>query len=161
MIGVWQMVFLSNILLNAPTIGISNLQIIFHVLLFVLVFAGLLVRPAEERSRTWWFTVMTFALLVLLNLIAYFAPSTPVLEWIMQNSMYVLMACMCLNIVRFEQNRFVFRPEFWGLAVLALSTVIRRFWINPNIYGSLSERWDMILCTVVFVAVWLVLGFAL
>ena len=164
LIGVWQTVFLFNILLNAHTIGVSSLQIIFHVLLFVLVLVGLLVRPAEERNHTWWFTVLTLALLVPLNLIAYFAPNipdAPVFEWVMQNSMYFLMACMCLNFVRFDQNRFVFRPEFLGLAVLVLSFVIQRFWIDPNIYGSLSDRWDMILCTVAFIAGWLVLGFAL
>jgi hypothetical protein len=163
-IGVWQVVFLSNILLNEPTIGLSNLQIIFHVLLLMMVFVVLLVRPAKERSLTWWFTVFAFALLVPLNLIAYFAPNipdSPVFEWIMQNSMYFLMACMCLNFVRFDQNRFVFRPEFWGLVVLNLSLAVRLFWISPSFYGPLSDRWDIILCTVAFVAGWLVLGFAL
>jgi hypothetical protein len=161
LIGLWQVIFLSNILLNAPTIGVSSLQILFHVLLFVLVLVGLLVRSAKERNHTWWFTVSSFAMVVPLNLIAYFAPRTPVFEWIMQNSSYFLMACMCLNFVRFDQNRFAVRPEFWGLAMLTLSFVIQRFWMNPIIYGSLSDRWDMILCTVAFIAGWLALGFAL
>jgi hypothetical protein len=159
-IGVWQVVFLSNILLNAPIIGVSNLQVIFHVLLFVLVFVGLLVRPAEERSRIWWFTVITFAALVPLNLIAYFAAKTVLGEWLGLNSSYIFMAFVCLNFVKLEQTRLVFAPEFWGLVLLTFGTLMQRF-SYPIIFDPQSGQLDMILGTFAFITGWFVLGLAL
>jgi hypothetical protein len=159
-IGVWQVVFLSNILLNVPTVGVSNLLVIFHVLLFVLVFVGLLVRPAEERNRTWWFTVITFAFLVPLNLIAYFATKTVLVEWLGLNSGYIFMAFVCLNFVRLEQKRLVFAPEFWGLVLLTFGTLIQRF-NHPIIFDPLSGQFDVMLGTLAFITGWFVLGLAL
>jgi hypothetical protein len=165
LIGVWQVFFLAQMMRNdLPTVA-SGIEVAFHELLFVLVFAGLLARPAEQRNQIWWLTISSLVVILPLILAAMFGPKIPVLEWVLHNSEYLmvaLMTCTCLNFIRLEQKRFVFMPEFWGLVVLLLSTIIQRFWIGPIVLDRpMVNRWDLIFGSVAFISGWLALGFAL
>jgi hypothetical protein len=165
LIGVWQVVFLSQVLRNdLPTVA-SGIEVTFHTLLFVLVFAGLLARPIEQRNQVWWLTIVSLFAILPAILTATFGPKVPVLEWVLHNSQYLmvaLMTCTCLNFVRLKNRQFVFMPEFWGLVVLLLSEVIQRFWIGPIILDRpMIGRWDLILGSAAFISGWVLLGFAL
>jgi VanZ family protein len=164
-IGVWQVVFFVQVLRNdLPTVA-SGIEVALHSLLFVLVFSGLLACPVKQRNQVWWLTISSLVVILPLILTATFGPKIPVLEWVLHNNEYLmvaLMTCTCLNFVRLEQKRFVFMPEFWGLVVLLLSEVIQRFWIGPIVLDRpMTGRWDLILGSTAFISGWIVLGFAL
>jgi hypothetical protein len=165
LIGIWQVVFFVQVLRNdLPTVA-SGIEVTFHALLFILVFAGLLARPAEQRNQVWWLTIASLIVILPLILTATFAPRNPLLEWVLHNSTSLMLALMvftCLNFVRLEQQRLTFKPEFWGLLVLLLSQAIERFWVGPIFLDRpMTDRWDLILGSIPFISGWVLLGFAL
>jgi hypothetical protein len=163
LIGVWQVVFLFRILQDSSDVGATTIEAIFHSIFFLAVFAALIARPVQQRGRIWWLTIASLVVLLPLTMVGFWGPRLLVLDWVLQNTSIIVFACTCLNFVRIEKRKLSFLPEFWGLAVLVLTTVIQRIFVGPIVLhrDHSAGQWELMISTVAFVSGWLALGFAL
>jgi hypothetical protein len=163
LIGVWQVVFLSRILQDSSDVGATTIEAIFHTIFFLAVFAALIVRPVQQRGRIWWLTIASLVVLLPLTMIGFWGPSSLRLDWVLQNTSLIVFAFICLNFVRIKQRNLSFLPEFWGLAILVLTTVIQRIFVGPIFLhrDHSTGQWELMISTVAFISGWLALGFAL
>jgi hypothetical protein len=163
LIGVWQIVFLFRILQDSSDVGATTIEAISHTIFFLAVFAALIVRPVEQRGRIWRLTIVSLVVFLPLTMIGFWGPRSPILDWVLQNASFIVFVCICLNFVRVDQRKFSFLPEFWGLAVLVLTTVMQRIFVGPIVLhrDHSDGQVALMISTVAFISGWIALGFAL